>query len=366
MNHIISSQKNCIRQNTSAFNYFTTLASNLSGKENELLNESEILQLLNRVPDSCAFTINCTTYYEVQKIIWNLRNNCSSDHNNVLVKFHKPVVDQIKEIFPDSWKVAGVCLIPKIDNPVTVKDFQPISILPVLSKVYKKVILSQLLNYIKKCTVYNPTQSGFHKGHLTTALVIKFRNDIQKALNWIEITISVLTDYSKAFDTINHKRLLDKLVSLNFSNRMRKIIMSYLTNPHQYMQTDDQTSPKSPVHFGVPQGSILGPVLFNVYVAVLPFIQYVAVLPSDSIQYADDTTIYRTYRPNGILQEIPKLKINIKTVSGWSVENGLVFNDNKVKCITFSSRRKVNDQSYLICFNRDLIAEETTVKLLEL
>ena len=274
-------------------------------------------------------------------------------------------MDQIKEIFPDSRKVAGVCLIPKIDNPVTVKDFQPISILPVLSKVYEKVILlSQLLNYIKKCTVYNPTQSGFQKGHLTTALVIKFRNDIQKALNWIEI-ISVLTDYSKAFDTINHKRLLDKLVSLNFSNRMRKIIMSYLTNRHQYMQTDDQTSPKSPVHFGVPQGSILGLVLFNVYVAVLPFIQYVAVLPSDSIQYADGTTIYRTYRPNGILQEIPKLEINIKTVSGWSVENGLVFNDNKVKCITFSSRRKVNDQSYLICFNRDLIAEETTVKLLE-
>ena len=319
------------------------------------------MQLLNRVPDSCAFTINCTTYYEVQKIIWNLRNNCSSDHNNVLVKFHKLVVDQIKEIFPDSWKVAGVCLIPKIDNPVTVKDFQPISVLPVLSKVYEKVILSQLLNYIKKCTVYNPTQSGFHKGHLATALVLKFRSDIRKALNWIEITISVLTDYSKAFDTINHKRLLDKLVSLNFSNRMRKIIMSYLINRHQYMQTDDQTSPKSPVHFGVPQGSILGPVLFNVYVAVLP-----SCIDSDSIQYADVATIYRTYRPNGILQEIPKLEINIKTVLEWSVENGLVFNDDKVKCITFSSRRKVNDQSYLICFNRELIAEETTVKLLEL
>ena len=152
MNCIINLPENRIRQNTSDLNnYFTTLASNLSGKENEPLNEPETLQLLNRVPVS--------TCDEVQKIILNLRNNCSSGQDNI------PVVDQItspivhiintsidKEIFPDSWKVARVCPIPKIDNPVTVKDFRPISILPVLSKVYEKVILSQLLNYVDKST----------------------------------------------------------------------------------------------------------------------------------------------------------------------------------------------------------------------
>ena len=112
------------------------------------------------------------------------------------MKFLKPVVDQItspivhiintsidKEIFPVSWKVARVCPIPEIDNPVNVKDFWPISILPVLFKVYEKVILSQLLNYIEKTAVYNPTQSGFRKGHSTTTLLLKFGNDIRKALN---------------------------------------------------------------------------------------------------------------------------------------------------------------------------------------
>ena len=137
MNRTINPPKNRIRQNTSDLNkYFTTLASNLSGIENEPLNESEILQLLNRVPDSNAFTINYSTYDEVQKIILNLRNDCSSGHENIPVKFLKFVVDQItspidhiintsidKEIFPDSWKVGRVCPIPKIDNPVTVKDF---------------------------------------------------------------------------------------------------------------------------------------------------------------------------------------------------------------------------------------------------
>ena len=85
--------------------------------------------------------------------------------------------------------------------------------------------------------------------------------------------------------------------------------MSYLTNRHQYVQIDDQTSPKSPVHFGVPQGNILGPVLFNIYVAELP-----SCIDSDSTQYADDTTIYRTCRPNEILQEIRKLENAIKAV----------------------------------------------------
>ena len=244
VNRTINPPKNHILQKTSDLNnYFTTLASNLSGKENEPLNESEILQLLNRVPDSNAFTINYTTYDEVQKIILNLRNDCSSGHDNIPVKFLKPVVNQItspivhiintsidKEIFPDSWKVARVCPIPKIDNPVTIKDFRPIFVLPVLSKVYEKVILSQLLNYIEKSAVYNPIQSGFRKSHSTTTLLLKFRNNIRKALNRNEITISVLIDYSKAFDTINRKTFLEKLVSLNFSKRTIKIIMSYLTN----------------------------------------------------------------------------------------------------------------------------------------
>ena len=92
----INPPNNPIQQNNSDLNnYFTTLASNLSGKENEPLNESEILQLLNRVPDSKAFTIDYTTYGEVQKIILNLRNDCSSGHDNIPLTFLKPVMDQI-------------------------------------------------------------------------------------------------------------------------------------------------------------------------------------------------------------------------------------------------------------------------------
>ena len=176
--------------------------------------------------------------------------------------------------------------VPKVDNPIKEKDFRPISILSVLSKVYEKVILHQL-DYIEKSSVYNSKR--FRKGHSTQTLLLKFRDNIQKALNRNEITMSVTTDYSKASDTIDHETLIRKLVSLNFSNSSIKIILSYLTNRKQYVQVNDKQSTRLPIYFRVPQGSILGPVLFNIYVAKLS-----TCIDSNSIQYADDTNIYKS------------------------------------------------------------------------
>ena len=164
------------------------------------------------------FVIKHTT----NKFISELRNDCSSGFDNIPVKVIKPVAEDItspivniinssidKEIFPDNWKVARVCPVPKIVNPINEKDFRPISILPVLSKIYEKVILKQLS---------------------TQTILLKFRDYIQKALNKNGITMSVFIDYSKAFDTIQHEIPIKKLVNFNFNNSSIKIILSYLSN----------------------------------------------------------------------------------------------------------------------------------------
>ncbi|XP_066930768.1 uncharacterized protein [Clytia hemisphaerica] len=280
-----------------------------------------------------------------------------------------PKIIQERQLLEDAhkWKIARVSPVPKIDHPTKLKDYRPISILPVLSKVYERVILTQLCDFIERNSLYRPNQSGFRKGHTTTTLLLKLRDDIIKAMNKSEITLSILIDYSKAFDTIDHFTLIDKLKKLNFSSMSLQIIISYLTNRQQFVQVNDKRSPVQPIHFGVPQGSILGPVLFNLYVTELS-----DQISSLSIQYADDTTLYRHSKIRDILQCIREIETDIESLSTWSADHNLLFNADKLQYIIFSTKRLASyhklcsDYSYLISCSKKSIEQKDVVKLLGL
>ena len=362
-----------IRHDPESLNrYYTILAAGICNKTNAPFNETEIL---NNLPEDEAdsFTIIHTSYEEIRKIILDLRNDCSSGFDQIPAKLMKPVVDYItsplvhiinssidNEVFPDQWKTARVCPIPKTKHPTKLKDFRPVSILPLLSKVYEKVILKQLLNYVET-KIYNNTQSGFRKGHSTATLLLKLRDDIRKAMNANEITLAVLIDYSKAFDTLDHAILLKKLSTLGFDKKSVKIIMNYLTNRRQFVQIEDKCSDMLPIYFGVPQGSILGPILFNLYVAELP-----EKIKSESIQYADDTTVYKTCTLHEIHHNLKVLEEDISALSSWSKQNGLIFNGDKLQFIIFRKKRSLcpTDRSFLMRANNKSIKQEVNVKLL--
>ena len=184
-------------------------------------------------------------------------------------------------------------------------------------------------------------------------------------MNKSEVTLSILIDYSKAFDTIDHGILLKKLTDMNFSTNTIKIMYSYLTERQQFVQIDDQSSGMSVSYFGVPQGSVLGPVLFNLYVADLP-----DSISSTSIQYADDTTLYSHCKVRDIHECSKDLQQDILHLSSWSKDQNLIFNNNKLKCILFatsklSSKHKLDDEScFTITCNSNKIERESTVKLL--
>ena len=129
----------------------------------------------------------------------------------------------------------------------------------------------------------------------TTTLLLKFRDDIKCAMKTGEIILGILLDYSKAFETIDHLTLLEKLHQLNFSVQAIKLIHSYVSERKQFVQVDDKSSSVKLNNFAVPQGSILGPVLFNLYIVDL-----VANVTCDSLQYADDSTLYKHSKPKNL------------------------------------------------------------------
>ena len=183
-------------------------------------------------------------------------------------------------------------------------------------------------------------------------------------MNRSEVTLSILTDYSKAFDTIDHNTLLEKLQNINFVKNAIKIICSYLIERYQYVQIEDKKSSLLPMFFGVPQGSILGPVLFNLYVAELADRTY-----SKTIQYADGTTLYRHCKISTLHECVFAIQKDVEKLLSWSQQNNLIFNCDKLQSILFSSSRlsskhNLEDSSLLIRCSRQSIQQKANVKLL--
>ena len=185
-----------------------------------------------------------------------------------------------------------------------VKDYRPVSILPVLSKVYEKLVLQQLAVFIERESVYHQYQSGYRKNH-STATLLKLHDDIKRAMKSSEVTIATFTDYWKAFDTIDFSFLLKKMHTLKFSKRFSYWIFNYLTERRHFVQIDSSISNILITSFGVPQGSILGPILFNLCVADMTNI----LSESQCIQYANDSPIYKGCKAN----EVTKCSSELET-----------------------------------------------------
>ena len=232
-----------------------------------------------------SFTIQPTTRNEVNKILKNMRSKSSTGHDSIPMKFLKFVVGNISlpltniinnsiqmSIFPAQWMIGCICPIPKFRNPLQMKDYRSISILPAMSKVYEKVILKQLSEFIKKMMSYKNTKASYRKFHSSITLLLKLQDDIRKAMNRNEVTLSLFADYSKAFDTIDHNTLLHQLHSLQFSHSSLRLMITYLTEREQLDPIDDKKLPLARSYYGVPQHSVLGPILFNLYVHVIQLV----------------------------------------------------------------------------------------------
>lgn len=234
--------------------------------------------------------------------------------------------------------------LPKISNPTSLKDIRPISKLPVLSKILEKLVYSQVLNHLTKHNLIPDCQSGFRSKYGTSAVLAKVLDDILTELDTGKGASLLLLDYTKAFDTLGHDLLLAKLHYYGFSENVVELVGSYLSNRCQCVVLDEAQSDALPLSRGVPQGSILGPLLFLIYTADLKN----NVVDCELHQFADDTQIYATYTAENAAAVYNNINSALEKISKYSLNHGLQLNLGKTQ---------------MICFGRVPLAKGLSVKL---
>lgn len=263
--------------------------------------------------------------------------------------------------YPDQWRKALVIPLPKVPNPVLLNQFRPISILPFLSKVIESVVHKQVSEYLVRSSLLNPFQSGFRPGHSTTTALLKVTEDIRKSMENAQITILVLIDFSNAFNAVNHDLLLAIFSHLHFSPNVITWFSSYLMERRQAIRTGQTVSDWCELEAGVPQGGILSPLLFSIFINMLS-----KYLHCQYHFYADDLQLYQHCSTDNVSSTIASLNADLTHLLSWSKRYGIQVNPSKCQAIVIGSSRQLSKLKLSIYpplhYNNCIIPFTQTVK----
>ena len=240
------------------------------------------------------------------------------------------------------------------------KNFRPISLLPIVSKIIEKVIHNQTMNDLTEKSILYRHQSGFRKNHPTDTSLAYLTDKILTGFHSGLLTGMILIGLQKAFDTINHNILLRKMSALRFSDRSINWFQSYLLNRRFRVNVHGKCSCIAKIDCGLPKGSILGPLLFLLYVSDLK-----QAADCDLFLFADDSCL--VYQHKDVKEIERNVNKNLPNVCHWFVDNKLSihFGEDKTKCILFGTKHRLNKvKSLEIKYREILIKQYHTVTYL--
>ena len=244
--------------------------------------------------------------------------------------------------FPSSSKKSIIVPLlkkPSLDAEV-LKHYRPVSNLAFISKIIEKAVVLQLNDHLSTNNLFETYQSAYRRLHSTETALLKVQNDILIALDNKEAVVLLLLDLSAAFDTVCHTTLLKLLKSLyGITGKVLTWMESYLTNRCQAVMINNHISSSRDLSFGVPPGSVLGPILFSLYIA--PMTDIIRQHGLEYHLYADDTQMYLTFNP--VNEDLSTIKSSIEScvsdVRAWMSSNCLTLNDGKSELLIFHSKR---------------------------
>ena len=293
--------------------------------------------------------------------------------SNILFQHIDLFIDCITSIVNDSLKsgVMPLCYRKAVISPLIkkqnldvneLKNYRPVSNLPFLSKIIEKAVALQLNNHLSKNNLFELHQSAYRKCHNTETALVKISNDLLLSADEKDVSILVLLDLSAAFDTIDHCILFNRLKdSFGFDGTVLNWLISYLSERKQCVKINDKFSSELPLPFGVPQGSVLGPLLYTLYTVPLG-----CIIKKHNLSYhfyADDTQLYLSIKPADIHDLVFSLEKCISEIKDWMTTNKLKLNDDKTEVVLINPKKYDINVSGLKIGDEDILFNERAKNL---
>ena len=265
-------------------------------------------------------------------------------------------------IFPDDWKMAKVIPLHKNGPADNFENYRPISTLAVVSKIIEKIVHTNLVKFLNDNMLLSNQQFGFRSKRSTELAATLFIDDIRRHADNKMLVGCVFIDFSKAFDTLSHAKLLQKLSAYGIKDTELSWFTDYLFNRKQIVLYNGQCSSISSIKCGVPQGSIIGPLLFVIFINDI--VDY--VIKSSIIKYADDTVLYTPGKDIYIIEQ--NLSQDLERLAEWFTENEMILNlkKGKTECMLIGTAKRLAaaPRSLEVKYNQNLINVTTTYKYL--